>query len=86
MTPRERILAALDHRESDRIPIDMGSSIVTSVTKAAYVPLREYLGLAEEEIVVYDEVQQLPTWARMCSPGSGWIRAWCSCRRPTSRA
>ena len=60
MTPRERILAALDHRESDRIPIDMGSSIVTSVTKAAYVPLRKYLGLPHEEVVVYDEVQQLP--------------------------
>ena len=38
MTPRERILAALDHQESDRVPIDLGSSIVTSITKAAYVP------------------------------------------------
>ena len=44
MTPRQRILAALDHRESDRIPIDMGSSLVTSITSAAYVPLREHLG------------------------------------------
>ena len=35
MTPRERILAALDHQESDRIPIDLGSSLVTSCTKAA---------------------------------------------------
>ena len=38
MTPRERILAAIDHRETDRIPIDLGSSLVTSITKAAYVP------------------------------------------------
>ena len=60
MTPRQRILAALDHRESDRIPIDLGSSIATSVTKSAYLPLREHLGLPEEEVVVYDEVQQLP--------------------------
>ena len=60
MTPRERILAAIDHRESDRIPIDLGSSIVTSIAKAAYVPLREHLGLPPEEVVVYDEVQQLP--------------------------
>ena len=60
MTPRERILAALDHREPDRIPIDLGSSVVTSITKAAYVPLREHLSLPEEEIVVHDEVQQLP--------------------------
>jgi uroporphyrinogen decarboxylase len=60
MTPRERITAALDHRESDRVPIDLGSSIVTSITRAAYEPLRAYLGLPPEEIVVYDEVQQLP--------------------------
>jgi hypothetical protein len=60
MTPRERILAALDHRESDRAPLDLGSSIVTSITRAAYEPLRAHLGLPAEEIVVYDEVQQLP--------------------------
>jgi uroporphyrinogen decarboxylase len=60
MTPRERILAALDHQETDRIPIDLGSSVVTSITKAAYLPLRAYLGLPEEEVVVYDQVQQLP--------------------------
>jgi len=60
MTPRERILAALNHQESDRVPIDLGSSIVTSCTKAAYEPLREHLGLPDEEVVVYDEIQQLP--------------------------
>ena len=60
MTPRERILTALDHREPDRVPIDLGSSIVTSVTKAAYEPLREHLGLPGEDVIVYDEVQQLP--------------------------
>ena len=60
MTPRERILAALDHREPDRVPIDLGSSVVTSITKAAYVPLREHLGLPEEDITIHDQVQQLP--------------------------
>jgi len=60
MTPRERILAACEHKESDRIPIDMGSSLVTSITSAAYVPLREHLGFGPDEIKIYDEVQQLP--------------------------
>jgi len=60
MTPRERILAAIDHREPDRVPIDLGATPVTSITKTAYVPLREYLGLPEESITIYDEVQQLP--------------------------
>ena len=45
LTPRERIRLALDHREPDRIPIDLGGTFATSITKAAYVPLREHLGL-----------------------------------------
>lgn len=60
MTPRERVRRALAHTESDRVPIDLGGSIVTSIAKAAYIPLREHLGLPVEEVRVYDEVQQLP--------------------------
>jgi uroporphyrinogen decarboxylase len=60
MTPRERILTTLDHREPDRVPIDLGSSIVTSCTRAAYEPLREHLGLPAVDVVIHDEVQQLP--------------------------
>jgi uroporphyrinogen decarboxylase len=60
MSRRERFALAVGHQEPDRIPIDLGSSLVTSITKAAYVPLRAHLGLPEEDIVVYDEVQQLP--------------------------
>jgi uroporphyrinogen decarboxylase len=60
MNSRERVLLALDHKEADRVPIDLGASIVTSITKAAYVPLRQYLGLPVEQVHIYDEVQQLP--------------------------
>jgi uroporphyrinogen decarboxylase len=60
MTPRERVLAALSHREPDRVPIDLGSSIVTSITKTAYGPLRAHLGLPPDEAPIYDAVQQLP--------------------------
>ena len=60
MTSRERVRTALDHREPDRVPVDLGGSIVTSITKAAYVPLMEHLGLDAGEVAVYDEVQQLP--------------------------
>jgi hypothetical protein len=38
VTPRERMRVALSHKEPDRVPIDLGASIVTSITKAAYVP------------------------------------------------
>jgi len=60
VTPRERMKVALSHKEPDRVPIDLGASIVTSITKAAYVPLREHLGLPVEDVQIYDQVQQLP--------------------------
>lgn len=60
MTPRERVAAALAHREPDRIPIDLGSTLVTSITSAAYLPLREHLGLPAEAVTIFEQTQQLP--------------------------
>ncbi|NWG14618.1 MAG: hypothetical protein HXY20_13910 [Acidobacteria bacterium] len=57
MLPRERLLTALDHREPDRVPIDLGGN-QTGIHRAAYTRLLQLLGL-EEEIVVMDLVQQL---------------------------
>ena len=57
---RERVTLALNHQEPDRIPIDLGGSIVTSVTKSAYIDLKRFLGLPQEEIAMLDYVQQLP--------------------------
>ena len=48
MTSRERVLAALDHREPDRVPYDFGGTFVTSSHHIAYRRLREYLGLSPE--------------------------------------
>ncbi len=45
MTSRERVLAALDHREPDRVPYDFGGTFVTSSHHVAYRRLREHLGL-----------------------------------------
>jgi uroporphyrinogen decarboxylase len=60
MTPRERVLLALNHKEPDRIPIDLGGTIVSSIAKSSYVPLKQHLGLPQEEITMLDYVQQLP--------------------------
>jgi uroporphyrinogen decarboxylase len=60
MTPRERIVETLAHREPDRVPFDLGSTIVTSITKGAYVNLRHHLGFPEEDVKIFDHVQQLP--------------------------
>ncbi|MFV1966156.1 MAG: uroporphyrinogen decarboxylase family protein [Pirellulaceae bacterium] len=57
MTPRERLLTAVDHREPDRIPIDLGGN-QTGIHKFAYETLIRHLGLSEE-IEIMDAVQQL---------------------------
>jgi uroporphyrinogen decarboxylase len=60
MTPRERVLLALNHKEPDRVPIDLGATIVSSIVKSSYIPLKKHLGLPLEEIKMLDYVQQLP--------------------------
>ncbi len=57
MTSRERLLAALNHCEPDRVPIDLGGN-QTGIHRVAYGNLIRLLGL-EEEIEIMDLVQQL---------------------------
>ncbi len=59
MTSRERIAAALNHREPDRLPIDLSGHRSSGIAAMAYRRLREYLGLPKKPIRVYDPVQQL---------------------------
>ena len=56
---RERVQAALDHREPDRIPFDLGGSRMTGIHVRAYGALRAALGLAEVDIRIGDLTQQL---------------------------
>jgi uroporphyrinogen decarboxylase len=60
MKPRERVRLALDHKEPDRIPIDLGATIVTSIATTSYIQLKKHLGMPLEEIKLLDYVQQLP--------------------------
>jgi len=59
MTRRERVLAAIAHREPDRVPVDLGAMRSTGITAAAYGRLKEYLGMSGGSIDVYDVIQQL---------------------------
>jgi uroporphyrinogen decarboxylase len=59
MTSRERVLAALEHRETDRVPVDLSGHRSSGVAAVAYPKLRKYLGLPPRPIRVYDVVQQL---------------------------
>lgn len=59
MTSRERVLAALNHTEPDRVPIDFSGHRSSGISAMAYARLRTYLGLPAKPIRVYDPVQQL---------------------------
>ncbi len=59
MTPRERILAAVAHREPDRVPIDQGSMRSTGIMAVAYNRLKDHLGIREPPTKLYDLIQQL---------------------------
>lgn len=60
MNSRARVRMALQHKEPDRIPIDLGGTIVSSITRSAYIELRRYLDMPETEFTMLDHVQQLP--------------------------
>lgn len=59
MNARERLLTALDHREPDRVPFDLGSTQVTGIHGVAYGRLRSALGLSPVEPAICDAVQGL---------------------------
>ncbi len=58
MKPRERVLAALNHQEPDRVPIDIGSSMTTAMHIRPYSEVVRLLGI-DEKVEVYDIMGQL---------------------------
>ncbi|MFB3879867.1 MAG: uroporphyrinogen decarboxylase family protein [Armatimonadota bacterium] len=59
MTSRQRVQAALNHREPDRVPVDMGSSFVTGIAATTYARLKRSLGLNGAPPKVNDLLQML---------------------------
>jgi hypothetical protein len=59
MTSRERVALALNHREPDRVPIDLGSSVVTGIMATTYAKLRARLGVNDTPPRVSDLLQML---------------------------
>lgn len=61
MNSRERLNLALDHTETDRIPLDLGSMFESSIARSTYIGLRRHLGMdAGGEVELFDVIQQLP--------------------------
>jgi uroporphyrinogen decarboxylase len=59
VTSRERIQVALSHEEPDRVPIDLGGSVVSSIGIPVYAALRDALGLPRRPVRTLELVQQI---------------------------
>ena len=80
MNSRERVSLALDHKQPDRVPFDLGGTGLSNIHLDAYRNLRGYLGLPPvevriaamaEQLAVVDEdiAQRLQTDVRLIQPG-----------------
>ena len=58
MTSRERVLAAVNFREADRVPIDLGGTRASGISAVAYDRLKRRMGLATPT-KVHDAMQLL---------------------------
>ncbi len=84
MTSRQRVLAALDHQQPDRVPIDIGGSSATTIIGEAYERLKASLGITEEtrymkrksrSVILSETIaRRLHADTRPLNPGSpdGW--------------
>jgi hypothetical protein len=58
---RDRLVAALNHKQPDRIPIDFGGTAVTGVHVSCVAALRDYYGLEKGPVRVHEPFQMLGT-------------------------
>ena len=54
MTSKERVLAAINHQEPDRPPIDIGATFVTGISAFNYNNIRKAFGLKESDVKVFE--------------------------------
>lgn len=59
MTRRQRVLAALEHRDPDAVPIDFGSTATTGIHVSVVAALRDYYGLEKRLVKVCEPYQML---------------------------
>lgn len=54
MTPRQRLQAATNHQEPDRVPIIIGTSNTTTMKMRPYRRLKEHLGIHADDAYLYN--------------------------------
>jgi uroporphyrinogen decarboxylase len=59
MNSRERILSAINHRQPDRVPVDLGATPSSGISAVAYHNLIRHSGLSHLRNHVYDVIQEV---------------------------
>ena len=54
MNSRERVLQALNHNKTDRVPVDLSGTLVSGIHVSALTRLRKSLGLEEKTVKVFE--------------------------------
>lgn len=59
MTSRERVMAAVNHKQPDYVPLDLGATPSSGISAIAYNSLKKHLGMTGGHTKIYDVVQQV---------------------------
>lgn len=59
LTPRERLILTLNHKDPGKVVVDLGTSDVTGIHADTLAALRDYLGLEKRPIKLIEPMQQL---------------------------
>ncbi len=59
MTSRERILSAINHKQPDKVPVDIGATPSSGISMVAYQNLVKHLGIRNQKNKVYDVIQEV---------------------------
>lgn len=63
MTSKERVMRAVNHEEVDKIPVDLGGSVQSTIHVYAYAVLKEALGIESGDVEVSDCISSLQ-WSK----------------------
>ena len=59
MNSRERVMAAIAHKQPDHVPLDLGATPSSGISAIAYNNLKKHLGMTGGHTRIFDVVQQV---------------------------
>jgi uroporphyrinogen decarboxylase len=59
LTQRERVKLALEHKEPDKVPADLGGTVHTGIHKKAYEVLANHIGYSANKLQIDNVVEQI---------------------------